>query len=37
MEKFCAWDGDILVLNVLGKPIYLRAMISNTVGVSMMD
>ena len=20
MGKFCAWDGDILVLNVLGKP-----------------
>jgi uncharacterized protein (TIGR00251 family) len=20
MEKFCTWDGDILVLNVLGKP-----------------
>lgn len=32
MKSFCAWDGDTLVLNVLGKPSSKRDVIGKAKG-----
>lgn len=32
LESFCAWDGDTLVLNILGKPNAGRDAIGKVVG-----
>lgn len=32
MESFCAWDGDILVLNILGTPAAKRDAIGKPKG-----
>ena len=35
MESFCAWDGDTLILNVLGKPSAKRDLIGKPKGAQL--
>jgi len=32
MESFCQWDGDTLVLNILGRPRAKRTKIGKVIG-----
>lgn len=35
MESFCAWDGDILVLNILGTPSAKKDVIGKPKGAQL--
>ncbi len=36
MDSFCAWDGDVLVLNILGKPGANRDAVGKVKGDQLM-
>jgi uncharacterized protein YggU (UPF0235/DUF167 family) len=35
IDSFCAWEGDTLVLNVLGKPAATRDAIGKPIGLQL--